>query len=105
MKNKPKEEIQDILKLEKSIPHKKDGSIIWRFPDGTVHRKFGPALESADGSKYWYLNGKLHREDGPAIEGTNGKKHWFLNGKRHRENGPAVENPNGTRVWWINGQF
>ena len=30
----------------------------------------------------WYnLNGKLHREDGPAIEDANGDKYWFINGK------------------------
>lgn len=35
---------------------------------GERHREDGPAVEYADGSKYWYQNGELHREDGPAIE-------------------------------------
>jgi len=28
----------------------------------------GPAVESDDGSKEWYLEGKRHRSDGPAVE-------------------------------------
>ena len=36
-------------------------------------------------------NDKCHREDGPAIEGANGSKYWYLNGKLHREDGPAIE--------------
>ena len=27
-----------------------------------------------DGSKSWYLNNQLHRKDGPAIERANGSK-------------------------------
>jgi len=27
----------------------------------------------------WYLKNKLHREDGPAIEYANGDKYWYLN--------------------------
>jgi hypothetical protein len=42
------------------------------------HREDGPAIEYADGDKWWYLNGRLHREDGPAIEYTNGLKSWYL---------------------------
>ena len=32
------------------------------------------------GTKSWYLNDKLHREDGPAIEWADGTKYWYLNG-------------------------
>jgi len=67
------------------------------------HREDGPTVESANGSKYWYLNGNLHRENGPAIEGANGDKWWYLNGKCHREDGPAVEFANGETRYWING--
>ena len=28
----------------------------------------------------WYLNGKCHRIDGPAVEFADGSKYWFLNG-------------------------
>jgi hypothetical protein len=31
------------------------------------------------GTKHWKLNSKLHREDGPAIEEANGNKYWYLN--------------------------
>lgn len=35
-----------------------------------------------DGTKVWRLpNGQLHREDGPAVEYTDGQKAWFLNGQ------------------------
>lgn len=36
--------------------------------------------ESSDGTKVWTLNNQLHREDGPAIEWANGTKFWYLNG-------------------------
>ncbi len=29
-----------------------------------------------DGNKHWYLNGERHREDGPAIEWADGDKWW-----------------------------
>ena len=28
--------------------------------------------------KYWYQNGELHRETGPAVEYANGSKWWYL---------------------------
>ena len=34
---------------------------------------------------FWRLNGNLHREDGPAIEYANGTKYWWLNGKEYTE--------------------
>jgi hypothetical protein len=46
-----------------------------------LHRDDGPAIEYANGSKYWYQNGKLHRDDGPAVEYADGSKDWRLNGK------------------------
>ena len=46
---------------------------------------------------------KLHRKDGPAIEYANGTKCWYSNGKLHREDDPAVEGPDGTKYWWLNG--
>lgn len=50
-----------------------------------LHREDGPAIECADGTKYWYLNGKRHREDGPAVELCSGSKHWYLNGENLSE--------------------
>ena len=32
------------------------------------------------GTKLWYLNDELHREAGPAVEWANGFKFWYLNG-------------------------
>ena len=66
---------------------KKDlnGSIYWYNNNNRLHREDGPAIEYANGNKYWYLNGKPHREDGPAIECANGYKCWYLNGKEYSE--------------------
>lgn len=59
----------------------KYGTKRYYLPDGiTLHREDGPAVESDDGHKQWWLNGKLHRVDGPAVEYTNGRKKWHLNG-------------------------
>ena len=44
-----------------------------------LHRTEGPAVEWADGNKFWYHNGLRHRTDGPAIEWCDGDKRWYLN--------------------------
>ena len=77
----------------------------WYNLDEVLHREEnnGPAIEWADGAKYWYINGELHREDGPASEYANGDKHWYINGQLHRTDGPAIECVNGFKSWWING--
>jgi len=69
------------------------------------HREDGPAIEFADGSKYWCVNDKLHRKDGPAIEHVSGTKEWYINGERHREDGPAIEFVNGNKFWYLNGKY
>src|SRR3990167_6610767 len=58
------------------------GTIRW-YKSGTtiLHREDGPAVERADGTKYWYRDGKCHREDGPAVEyADDGEKYWYLDG-------------------------
>jgi hypothetical protein len=79
-----------------------DGTKYW-FLNGQRHREDGPAVEYADGSKVWYLNGQWHREDGPAIERIDGIKFWYLNDKLHREDGPACEYADGKKYWYLNG--
>ena len=76
------------------------------YKEGTkiLHREDGPAIEYADGRKYWWLNGKRHREDGPACEWADGRKEWYLNGERHREDGPACEWADGRKEWYLNGK-
>ena len=37
------------------------GDVVW-IKDGKPHRDGGPAIEQANGNKYWYQHGKLHRE-------------------------------------------
>ena len=80
-------------------------TIAWCNSDGKLHRKDGPAIEHANGTKAWFVNGKRHREDGPAIERADGTKEWYVNDKRHREDGPAIERANGTKEWFVNGKL
>ena len=58
------------------------GTVRYRNSDDQLHREDGPAIEWADGSRFWYRNGKLHREEGPAVEWADGSLQWFLDGKR-----------------------
>jgi hypothetical protein len=91
--------------------------IVW-YLNGKRHRVAGPAIECANGNKYWYSHEKLHRSPvssdldpgggqavGPAIEYDDGHKEWYLNGKRHRDDGPAVEYANGDKEWWVDGKL
>jgi len=68
------------------------------------HREDGPAVQFANGTKFWYVKGKLHRIDGPAVERASGDKFWYKNGKSHREDGPAIEWATGEKEWYINGK-
>ena len=38
-----------------------------------------------NGTKVWKLNGSLHREDGPAVESFNGDKFWYIYGREYTE--------------------
>ncbi len=58
----------------------------------------------ADGNVFWEDAGKLHRLGGPAVETVNGYRAWWVNGQQHRIDGPAVEGATGARFWWVNGQ-
>ena len=49
------------------------------------HRENGPAIEYADGTKFWYQNGQKHRTDGPANEWSDGSMEWFINGEELTE--------------------
>lgn len=69
-----------------------------------LHRDGGPAIECADGSKFWYINGERHRDGGPAVEVADCYKSWWINGKRHREDGPAVKFADGSEFYYIRGE-
>jgi len=59
-----------------------DDHIEWRREDNNLlHREGGPAIEWANGNKYWCYNGKLHRADGPAVQFLENIKQYHLNGK------------------------
>lgn len=55
----------------------------------------------------YYLKGtnSYHREDGPAIEYANGVKYYYQYDRLHREDGPAVENPSlGYEIYYFRGK-
>ncbi len=61
---------------------------------------------SEDGTHYYYNEqDQLHRVDGPAVEWANGNKYWYQNNKLHRVDGPAIEYANGDKVWWYNNKL
>ena len=37
----------------------------------------------SSGIKQWVVNDLCHREDGPAVEGANGAKFWYIHGKKY----------------------
>lgn len=51
-----------------------------------LHRVDGPAIEHADGTRYWYVNGKRHRTDGPSTEYSNGTKLWYIDDRPYGMN-------------------
>ena len=91
-----------MMKITKVIDD--NNTIRWYNKDGQYHREDGPAVEWADGDKFWCINGQFHREDGPAIEYASGTKQWWINDQLHREDGPAIEYANGGKSWWINDE-
>ena len=56
-----------------------EGNKRWRNQEGQLHRTDGPAYETANGDKAWWVDGQGHRTDGPAVESPNGAKSWYLN--------------------------
>ena len=42
---------------------------------------FGYSVKITNEKIEWYLNGKLHRMDGPAIEWADGSRYYWINGE------------------------
>ena len=84
---------------------KPNGTRRWYNESGQLHRSDGPAIEYANGDKYWYQNSQLHRTDGPAVECVNSDNLWYQNDLIHRTDGPAVEYADGTKFWYQNNQL
>jgi len=82
--------------------YEENGHIFWYVND-QLHRKDGPAVENANGTKEWWINDQLPREDGPAYEGANGRREWYINNLLHREDGPALEVCDGRKKWYLRG--
>ena len=68
----------------------------WRDEFDQLHYEDGPAVEYANGTRFWYVNGHPHRVGAPAIEWANGTCEWWVNGLLHRVDGPAVEWADGS---------
>ena len=62
------------------------GDIYYYNDLNQYHREDGPAIELANGTKYWYRNYQLHREDGPACEYADGKKEYWILGIQYKTN-------------------
>jgi hypothetical protein len=109
-----------------------NGDKLW-YQNDKLHRFDGPAIETHDGMKYWYLSGKelteekwheiytkktvlsiainkdtdkeiINQLDGLVID-INGEERWYQKGKLHNENGPAFIAVNGDKHWFINGKL
>ena len=65
--------------------------------------KYRIEVDMYDTRRYFNSAGELHRDDGPAVEDANGSKFWCQNGRLHRTDGPAIEWAHGINEWWING--
>ena len=100
--NESNDAVAELLTLTLTVDQW--GDRIYRNSAGLLHRIHGPALECANGAKYWYLNGQLHRTTGPAVEWANGGYDWYQNDQLHRTTGPAIKWADGTRRWYLNGE-
>ena len=104
MSENPERAIKELLKIEESKPFADNGGFVWRLADGTLHREYGPAVET-DSLTCWYFQGQLHRYDGPASVSKDGDVHWAINNKPHRLDGPAIIfKDKGIAEWWVNGE-
>ncbi len=51
-----------------------------------LHREDGPAIEFANGNKFWYYDSILHRLDGPAVVRIKPARHeWYIYGVQFSE--------------------
>ena len=77
--------VVDTMSWRGMVTHEKekDG---WTetFYRNVRHRVDGPAVEAANGSKFWYVNDHNHRVDGPAVERADGEKEWWIAGVRQK---------------------
>ncbi len=83
-----------------------NGDRVWADPETRLtHRENGPAIITANGSRFYYHQGLPHRIGGPAQIYTNGVKKYCYKGKLHRpvQDGPALIFPDGTDTYWVNG--
>ena len=48
-----------VVPIKSEIIVDDNGSKFWFNANGVLHRKDGPAVEFADGSKEWYVGGKI----------------------------------------------
>ena len=85
----------------KSLYYYSDGTMKdkYYYKDGTtsttldvyrpLHREDGPAIERANGDKFWYIDNKLHRSDGPAVtrKGVDGPqvKYFWIDNEHYSE--------------------
>lgn len=59
-----------------------NGDLFYLNNNGLLDRNDGPAIEFANGDKYWFSNGRIHKDDGPAFISSTGVKEYWIRGKR-----------------------
>jgi hypothetical protein len=88
--------------IEKMVPHKSLRREIECGIHGKIHRVGGPAAVFCDGMN-WCIDDMFHREDGPAVESFDGTKYWYTRDKLHRIDGPAKIDHEKKEEWYANG--
>lgn len=82
-------------------------SIVANTPDIDNHTRDyidGYSLER-NTNKHWCIDGKLHRKDGPAIEYADGTKKWYINGNLHRKTAQLLNTQTGLKNGILTGNF
>jgi hypothetical protein len=108
MKISSSQKLKNLLKLERSIPssHTAGGvtTTTWFLPKTKkYHRQHGPAFESTNGHKEYWVNGVKHRIGAPAVILPDGTEEYYENGIRHRMDGPAIIEASGGKRYFIDG--
>lgn len=105
--------LKALLKIERSSPVVFRQSynrerIVWKLPNGDIHREYGPAIEFSTGDKIWIKHGFIHREDGPALEAVTGTgviSWWIINFYRQEKESynQQIFGSNDELKYWIYG--
>jgi len=63
-------------KVKRYVEH---GVIVYRDVLGQIHNPSGYALQTPDGTKYWYEYNQIHNLNGPAMVSDTQVEYWIKN--------------------------